>query len=274
MKLLFPFTPTLFLTLLSFQSTVILAQKVEIEYLANECVLIKAENSLVIIDGVFKRKFDYLDVLSDEELSKIERAKNPYESIDFILATHFHGDHFNAELVGEHLLNNINCTFLGPSETVNNFKNDFKNYDLISNRVNVETPNLFESQIVRFKNVEITVLRFEHFGNSPWKEAENVAYLISIDGRKILHLGDSKIDAQSLAKFSLEKENIDVAIIPYWMVGSTEQKEIIEKHITPRKILVAHIPLAQYSNAQEQINALGYKNATALVEQFMTLEIE
>ena len=184
---------TLLFIFILFQPAVLLAQKVEIEYLANEGVLIKAENLRVIIDGVFKREFDYLDVLSDEELLKIGKAKNPYESLDLILATHFHGDHFNAELVGEHLLNNTSCTFLGPSETVTNFKNDFKNYDLISNRVKAETPNLFESQIVRFKNVEITVLRFEHFGNSPWKEAENVAYLISLSVKKILHFGDSKI---------------------------------------------------------------------------------
>ena len=81
-------------------------------------------------------------------------------------------------------------------------------------------------------------------------------------------------NAADKIKSADEKEKIDVAIIPYWMVGSSEQRQIIERQIAPRKILVAHIPLAQYSNAQEQINALGYKNATALVEQFLTLEIE
>ena len=271
MRLLFSFT-TLFLSISIFHPLVLVAQKVEIKYLANEGVLISAGNSRVIVDGIFKKEFDYLDVLPNEELAKIENATSPYTSIEIILVTHVHGDHFNAQLVGGHLLNNTNCKFLGPNETVSKFKSDFANFNQISNRVTAITPDYFESQKVSFNNIEIKVIRFKHFGNSPWKEAENVAYLISIDGRKILHLGDSKIDALSLAKFSLEKENIDVMIIPYWMAGSVEKREIIEKHIAPRKILIAHIPLSQYSNAQEQINELGYENAAVLVDQFMVFE--
>ncbi len=118
------------------------------------------------------------------------------------------------------------------------------------------------------------MLRFEHFGESPWKVAEYVAYLLSFGEKKILHFGDSKIDKQSLDKFTLDIDKIDLVVVPYWMATSPQQKEIIEKYIAPRKIWVAHIPLERYANAQKIINDLGYKNATALVQQFMMLEDE
>ena len=244
------------------------AQNVEIQYLANEGVLIKSANTQILIDAIFNKEFDYLDVLPDSELTKIENAEAQYKSIDIILATHLHGDHFNAQIVGKHLIANKSTLFFGPYETVSNFKANFEEFQSISPRISAETPNLFEAKTITLKNTTIKILRLEHLGTSPWKEAENVAYLITIDDKKILHLGDSIIDIKNLENFGLEKENIDVAILPYWQLGSSEQKEIIKKYINPKQILVAHIPLKSYPVAQKSINSLGYKNTKVLVKSF------
>jgi len=262
------------LSVLLFQSNFINAQKVEIQYLANEGVLIKAKNTQILIDATFNKEFDYLDVLSNSELTKIENAEAQYKSIDIILATHLHGDHFNAKITGNHLTHNSIALFLGPKETVANFKENFERFQKISSRVKSETPNLFESKTVTLHNIKIKVLRLEHLGTTPWKEAENVAYLITIEGKKILHFGDSKIDIKNLEKFDLTNENIDIAIIPYWQLGSSQQKHIIKKHIHPKQILAAHIPLNGHSKALENINSLGYENVTALIEQLKIIVIE
>ncbi len=256
------------------QCQLITSQKVEIQYLANEGILIKTDETQILVDAIFKKEFDYLDVLPDAELKKIEEAEDPYKSIDIILFTHLHGDHFNAQITGKHLTINKKALFFGPNETVVNFKNNFEGFQNIASRVKSETPNLFESKNITLNSIKITVLRLEHFGDSPWKEAENVAYLIFIEDKKILHLGDSNIDMKNLEKFNLANEDIDIAILPYWQLGSDQQKNIIENYIRPKQILVAHIPLKSQAKAQENIDGLGYKNTTALIEQFKTTIIE
>lgn len=88
------------------------AQAVKIQYLANEGVFIESANTELLIDAAFKQEFDYLDVLPDTELAKIEKAEAPYKAIDIILATHvLHGDHFNAQITGSHMLRNTKTVF-------------------------------------------------------------------------------------------------------------------------------------------------------------------
>jgi len=245
------------------------SQTTEIQYLANEGILIKSEGYKILIDAIFTKEFDYLDVLSDSELEKFKSVKPPYLGINLILATHVHGDHFKAQYIGQHMLKNKKALFLGPQEVITNFEENFSDYEKISNRIKSETPEFFKSTTIKFKGITIDVLRVEHFGNKPWNEAENVAYLVHINNKKILHLGDGKIDVKNLVQFNLE--NIDVAILPYWQLGSLEQRSIIEKHIKPKQILVAHIPLKSYDSAQMNINTLKYKNTLALTKIFQSI---
>ena len=262
------------LSIIFCHSACIIAQKVEIQYLANEGILIKGTNTQLLIDATFKKEFDYLDVLPDSELEKIENAVSPYDNINLILATHVHGDHFNAELTGEHLELNQEALFLGPDETVANFKENFDGFERIATRVNSETPDFFESKTIVLKDIEIEVLRLEHLGDSPWKEAENVAYLINIEGKKIIHFGDAKIDVDNLEKCDLISKNIDVAILPFWQLGPLSQKAIIEKYINPKLILAGHIPPKSQSGAQEKLDSLEYENVIALTEQLKIITIK
>lgn len=270
MKLIFQI---LFTTVL-FQSHLLRAQKIEIQYLANQGVLIKSADAQILIDAVFEKEFEYLDVLPEAELSKIKDAKSPYDAIDLILATHVHGDHFNANMVGGHLMQNKKTLFLGPNETVVNLEENFEEFQSISSRIKSETPDLYESKTIALKGVEIKVLRLEHLGTSPWKEAENVAYLITIEGKKIIHFGDAKLDEKNLEKFNLAGEDIDVAILPFWQLGPVEQKRNIDNYINPKQILAAHIPPSSQGDAKASIESLGYENVIVLIEQFKALVVD
>jgi L-ascorbate metabolism protein UlaG (beta-lactamase superfamily) len=267
-----PVSYILFSTFL-FQFHLLSAQKVEIQYLANQGVLIKSADAQILIDAAFQKEFEYLDVLPEAELIKIENAKPPYGGIDLILATHVHGDHFNASMVGGHLMLNKKTIFLGPNETIVNLEENFEEFQSISSRIKSETPDLYESKTIALKGVEIKVLRLEHLGTTPWKEAENVAYLITLGDKKILHVGDAKLDVKNLEKFNLAEEDIDVAILPFWQLGPAEQKNIIDNYISPKQILAAHIPPSGQANAQENIDDLGYENVVVLIEQFKTILI-
>lgn len=247
---------------------------IEIQYLANQGVLIKGSSRQILIDGAFKKEFDYLDALPDTELSKIENAQDNYSDIDIILTTHIHGDHFNAQLNGNHILNNKKARFLAPKETVTAFKEKFTDFDKIASRVTTPSISLYENKTIKLNGLEIKVIRVEHLGKSPWKEAESLIYLFTLDGKKIAHFGDAKLDEESLKHLNLTNENIDVAIMSLWQLGPQQQKTIVDKYINPKQILAGHIPPSNYSEAQKSIYQLGYKNVIALTEKLKTIIIE
>lgn len=84
----------------------------KIEFVASQGVLITNSDKQILIHALLKKKFDYLGVLPDVELSKIKNAQGIYSDIDIILTTHIHDDHFNAELNGNHFANNTKARFL------------------------------------------------------------------------------------------------------------------------------------------------------------------
>uniref|UniRef100_UPI00404B2D0A hypothetical protein n=1 Tax=Fulvivirga sp. TaxID=1931237 RepID=UPI00404B2D0A len=98
-----------------------------------------------------------------------------------------------------------------------------------------------------------------------------IQYLITLEDKKILHVGDAKLDVKNLEKFNLAKEDIDVTILPFWQLGPAEQKNIINTYIDPKQILAAHIPPSGQDKAQENIDGLGYENVTILTQQFRTI---
>ena len=248
-------------------------QEVEIQFLANEGFLISSGETQILIDGAFKKEFDYLDVLAESGLNEFKNAEGKFSSLDIILATHLHGDHFNAELIGNHLSKNTYSTFLGPNETVKNFKANFEAFGSISNRVMSESPEPNSTNEISINGTSINVIRTYHSGNAPWNLAENNGYLINIGGRSILHLGDAKIDSSLVHQLAKTSTNVDLVILPYWSLQTTEVLDMIYEQLKPKQILIAHIPLAYQKVAPQQVKGLGYENMVAMVKQFEIITI-
>ena len=244
------------------------AQEVQIQYMANQGVWIKSQDKQILIDAVFDKEFEFLDVLPKTELELLDDAKPNYNEIDLILATHLHGDHFHPILTGNHLRANPKTEFFGPLETFSVFQQKFEGFQEISNRVHTDSLQLHQTSAYSLNEIKVEALRLAHFGTHPWNKAENYAYLIHLNGKKILHVGDSNLNVENISKLNLAERKIDVAILPYWQIGSSERMDLIETYIGAKQLLIAHIPLENFADAQQDITQLGYQNAKALTQQF------
>ena len=66
-------------------------------------------------------------------------------------------------------------------------------------------------------------------------------FLFAVAGKKILHLGDSDAEVSNYDAYDLEKETIDIALIPYWYFLNEEGKRVVRDHIRARKVIAIHI---------------------------------
>lgn len=206
-----------------------------ITYIANEGVLIEAGGKKVVIDGMFRHLAGYPRP-SDATRSDMENALGPFAGVDLVLATHYHGDHFDARVVRSHLAANRKATFVSVRQVTATLAQVSPGFEQVASRVLEVTPEFGQRKDKRASEIDLSVIRLRH-GNTM-----NAAFLLNVGGVKILHVGDSDGTVANFDGFDLQKEGIDYAFVPYWYALDAEGRTVIREHIAAKHVFFFHIP--------------------------------
>ena len=81
----------------------------------------------------------------------------------------------------------------------------------------------------------------------------NPAFLINLQGVKILQMGDITIDFDKayLEPLHLDKENMDILFMPYFDLSDASIKFVIEI-IRPRYVIAKHLPPADFESESKK----------------------
>ena len=96
--------------------------------------------------------------------------------------------------------------------------------------------------------VEIDVLGLRHV-NARFRWIQNLGHVVTLAGKKLLHIGDADISVENFEAFGLAEEGIDIAFIPYWFLESRTGRAIVRDLIKPRRVIAVHIPPDEGSRA-------------------------
>lgn len=206
-------------------------ETITITYIGNMGVHIAGDKSSVLIDGLHtKYGEDYL-FPSKELVKSIRTNFRP----DAILFTHRHGDHFNAELSTTYLQSNEKALLFGPQQVTSKIQS-------FEDRIFTITTKDYSKQTINAGNIKVTGFKINHAGKRHIT-IENVGYIIHIKDKNILHVGDTDwmSEIKLFDHLHLVKENIDIAIIPYWMLLHENALSLVKKHIKPQNIIATHI---------------------------------
>ena len=194
-------------------------------------VLLKGASNSVLIDGLHEKyKEEYL-FPSPELVKHITDDLKP----DFLLFTHGHKDHYSSTLVKQFLKNNNASIVVGPEQVTDALK---EYNDII---ITISTKD-YTKQSISLKDTRIVALKVDHAGTKA-QSIQNVGYIVYLNDKKILHLGDTNwMEERNLfSKLKLKEEIIDVAILPYWMLLDSKAPEYINEYISPKIIIANHI---------------------------------
>lgn len=216
---------------------------VELTYIANQGFLIQGAGKRILVDALFRDDIGYAPPAA-ETLRQLEGAAAPFDELTIVLATHFHRDHFSAASVAAHLRRNPKATFVSVRQATDLLAKEWPAGSQESARILSSTPAPNQKARVTVDGVPIDVMRLKH-GN--W---ENTAFLIHLGGKKILHLGDSDGEISNFDAFDLEKEQIDVAMVPYWYFLYDEGMQVLREHIRARQVIAFHIPADTSTDAR------------------------
>jgi L-ascorbate metabolism protein UlaG (beta-lactamase superfamily) len=100
--------------------------------------------------------------------------------------------------------------------------------------------------------VTIELLGLGH-GTGRHRTIQNLGHLVTLGGKKLLHVGDADTAADIFAAFKLQEQGIDVAFLPGWFLTSDSGAAIVRNHIKPKHIVAVHLSASDRGRAAAEI---------------------
>jgi L-ascorbate metabolism protein UlaG (beta-lactamase superfamily) len=214
--------------------------QVAVTFLANEGFLLEGGGKRVLIDALQGDGLRGYPALTGERRRSLEHGEAPFDRIDLVLASHAHGDHFDPAAVAAFLRRVPGAGFVSTAQAVGRLREQ-EGFAALAPRVVG-----FKPQGATRERVEIAGIPVELFGLSHG-DTENLGILVTLGGRKLLHVGDTDADAAELAGHRLAAEGIDVALVPYWYFLSEAGRSAVTEQIRARHVVAMHLPTADAS---------------------------
>jgi len=223
---------------------------IRITYVANEGVMIESSDGVkVLIDALHKKYYpDYL-FPSASLMNDMIFGEGDFNGVDLVLVSHVHADHFDAVSVGNLLLNQSQSILISSQQVNNSVSDNFSDYSSIEERIITPTFNENGKSYHQLPGINLSVFELSH----GIKNIQNLGHILEIKGKKILHVGDAAFTKSEFSKVKITKENIDIAILPYWYLIEKNVKEKLTKWINPKHIIASHVPPAEGDELKKNI---------------------
>lgn len=226
---------------------------ITVQYIGNMGVFITIENKKFLIDALHTEyRPAYLFPPASLADSIINGAGN-YKGVWATLTTHIHRDHFSSDLTSRFLEQQPDAIAIVPKQAVDSFS--FRNdYSLLKDKI-IGVNKSSQTGTIRGKGYTIYAFNIHHTYQQRHSAIQNVGYIIDVNGKRVFHAGDTDAPIELYQRLKLHEYNIDVAILPSWLLCGENGKRITEELIKPKHIIVTHIepgPAGEYiTNCQK-----------------------
>lgn len=214
---------------------------VTVTFLANEGVLLSGGGSRVLIDGLFLSYGPEFAVPAESTQSALARAAVPFDSVDLVLVTHRHGDHFHPAPVAAHLRANPRAGLVTSRQVIDSLRSLPAGRALPAARLVSRTLPPGDRRRSVVNGIPVELLGLPHAGGRRQRHVEHLGYIVEIGGRRVLHVGDAELSEVTLAPLRLDTMRIDVALLPAWTVTSPDARRVIGRWIRPRHVVAFHL---------------------------------
>lgn len=232
------------------------AQPLTVTYIANTGFLVEAAGKKVLIDALFDGGAPDNLTPSPELLERIESGSGPFATIDLVLATHAHGDHFSPALVTRYLRAHPHSHFAGHKQVIDRLRADAS-----FERVNAQIHEFDLADGARgrfaYERIAVDALCLRH--GAPQREVENLVFLVDLGGARFLHMGDTffwdhENDA-AFAAYPFERSRVGVLFLNQYDRGPARTKAIIENRVKPAHLVVTHVGPGEAASVSPKIAA-------------------
>lgn len=231
-------------------------ESLTVTFLANEGVMLSSGGKKVLIDALFLKYKTGFATPADSTQAALAAARAPFDNVDLILATHYHGDHFHPQPVAAHLVANPRATLATSAQVIDSLRGRVPTGGGLDARILSRTtaPGTRRRDVIN--GIPVEFLGISHgSGPSNHLAIQHLAYIIELGGKRVLHIGDAILSDENVRAFRLDTARIDVALVPTWVVTSQSSRQAIERWVKPRQVVAFHVGEGEADRASRQVGA-------------------
>ncbi|MFT4671887.1 MAG: L-ascorbate metabolism protein UlaG (beta-lactamase superfamily) [Pseudohongiellaceae bacterium] len=223
-------------------------------YMANEALMVVHGDTKIMFDPIYKNSYNNYMLLPEEMQAALFAGEAPYDGLDAIFISHYHGDHFTPEDVLRFMNARPNVELYAPSQAVMALRTIATDADQkIFNRitfVDLEYKDVPVTLIV--DNLMIEAVRIPHSGWPTGRlDIANIVWRVTLDdATTVIHLGDADANDVHFATDSefWSNNQPDMAFPPYWFYSSQSGLDILSGRIAAQQSVGIHVPTAMSNN--------------------------
>ncbi len=223
-------------------------EKSIVRYLANEGVMITHGDTTILFDPLFADSYGQYQMVPQNVLDAIFAGAAPFDGVDAVFISHFHGDHFSASEVLRLLQVRREIQLYAPAQAVAEMRRISTSDDEgIFDRITIFDLDYGDAPV--FVRQEGLLIEAVHVPHSGWPTArtdvQNITFRVTLeDTSTVLHLGDADARLVHFEQDQIywDERRIDLAFPPYWFFLSDDGREILESRINIRNSIGIHVP--------------------------------
>lgn len=221
-----------------------------VQYMANEGLMVVQGETKVVFDPLFRNSYGQYQLLPKEMEKALFAGQPPFDGIDAIFVSHYHGDHFSPADILRLLKQQPDIQLYAPAQAVKGLRSVANTGDeTIFDRVVVVELAYKDSPVtLKMEGLIIEAVRIPHSGWPDGRlDVENISWRVTLnESTTVLHMGDADANDVHFARDAdyWNKRHTHIAFPPYWFFASTSGRGIMENRIKPGHSVGVHVPVS------------------------------
>jgi len=231
----------------------------EAMYLGNAGLMVTDGDTKILFDPLFRVDYGQYQLVPAELEAKMRRAEPPFDGVDAVFISHFHGDHYSAPEVLDYLRSQPAVHLYAPLQAVDEMRYFIDESDVrLAERLTALDINYGEP--VQVIDAGALLVEAFHIPHSGWPqrtpEVQNLAFRITLNDRvTVLHMGDADTRDEHFAADGDQwaARRIDMAFPPYWFFLSPRGMGVLEQRLEPRRAIGVHVPVVLPPETRQEL---------------------
>jgi len=219
-------------------------------YLANEGLMVVQGETKVVFDPLFRNSHGQYQLLPEHMEEALFAGAPPFDDIDAVFVSHYHGDHFSPADILRLLKTRPGIHLYAPLQAVSGLREVASAEDeTVFQRISgVELAYGDPPVTLEMEGLKIDAVRIPHSGWPTGRlDVENISWRVTLnETTTVLHMGDADpndVHFERDAEY-WDKRHTHMAFPPYWFFSSTFGPGILKNRVKADHNVGVHVPVS------------------------------
>ena len=219
------------------------------QYMANEGLMVVQGETKIVFDPLFRNSYGQYQLLPKPMEEALFAGAPPFDGIDAVFVSHYHGDHFSPADMLRLLKLQPGIQLYAPTQAVKGMRQVAGEQDgVIFDQVTaVELAYKDTPVTLEMEGLKIEAVRIPHSGWPTGRlDVENISWRVTLnESTTVLHMGDADPNDVHFARDAdyWDNTHTHMAFPPYWFFMSPGGRKILKNRIKPDHSVGVHVPV-------------------------------